>query len=492
MGPGLPIRIKIFSTAVALAGLALLLYLAVGEDWGLRVLAGTAFFIVLIVVTGSFPLPVAPKATTDISTAVLFAGALVLEPGVAVFTAVVGKLLSYLILKNLGNLLHLPGYQHPYHKYPFNLGEAAITTGATSYLFHTFGTSGDFFTPAVIAAAAAMYLANTSLVTVIISLEMKINPFKFWWTGTRANGAAELGLLSFGFLGAVVYQESPWASAALIIPVAIIYVAFSHLASANTRLGETLERLESLQGRIVSSAKLASIGAISLDLAHQIKNPLAIILGRLEGLQDGFEAGTKERRHVDIALEAGWRVQELTQTFTYIGRQEWVALDMRELLEEGLGMAGLKNSKRIETGWSCDDALPKVQGNPVLIREALSNFFSNAMDAVEDGGRIGVEATRDGEYVVVKISDNGIGIPSGEMEHLFEPFHTTKPNGQGLGLFAAKHILEMHRGSVEMQSSLGVGSTVIVKLPLVGPDVPVNPFEEEPSEVNTGSLPVER
>jgi signal transduction histidine kinase len=480
MGQALPIRIKLISVASALAGLALFGYLGVGEEWGMSVLAGVAFFMVLIIVTSSFPLPVAPRAVTDVSTAVLFTGALVLEPGVAVVTAVVGKLVSYLILKNLGDSLHLPGYQHPYHKYPFNLGEVAITTGVTSYLFHTMGTGGEFFTLAVeAAAAAAMYLVNTTLVTVIVSLEMKINPFVFWWMGTRANRAAELGLLSLGFLGAVVYEESPWASAVLIIPVAVIYLAFSHLATANTRLEETLERLKSVQGRIVSTSKLASVGALSLDLAHQIKNPLAIILGRLDGLHDGFGAGTKERRNIDIALDAGWRVQELTQTFTHIGRQEWLSLDMRDLLEEGLGMAGLRTSKRIETRWSCADDMPKVHGNPVLIREALYNFFSNAMDAMDAGGRIGVEVAREGEYVVVKISDDGVGIPAGEMKHFFEPFHTTKPDGQGLGLFAAKHILEMHQGSVEMQSYQGVGSTVIVKLPLVGPEVPVNPFEEE-------------
>jgi len=306
-----------------------------------------------------------------------------LEPGIAVFTAVVGKLFSFLILKNLGDRLNLPGYQHPYYKYPFNLGEIAITTGVTSYLFHTLGSSGEFLTPVIALAAAAMYISNTALVTAVVSLEMKINSLSFWWMGTKENGAAELGLLYSGFLGAVVYEESPWSSAALIIPVSIIYLAFSRLASANAQLAETLERLESLQGRIVSSAKLASIGAISLDLAHQIKNPLAIILGRLEGLQDRLEEGTRERRNVDIAQEAGWRIQELTQTFTYIGRQEWVPMDILHLLDEGLGMAGLRTSKRIETRWSCPDDLPKIQGNPVPIREALSNFFSNALEAVE-------------------------------------------------------------------------------------------------------------
>ena len=344
----------------------------------------------------------------------------------------------------------------------------------------------------IMAAAAAMYISNTALVTAVVSLEMKINPLMFWWVGAKENGAAELSLLSFGFLGAMVYQESPWASVALMIPVAIIYVAFSGMASSNSQLEDALERLEALQGRIVSSAKLASVGAISLDLAHQIKNPLAIMLGRLEGLQDRLEEGTRERRHIDIAQEAGWRIQELTQTFTHIGRQEWVALDIRELLDESLGMAGLMTSKRIETRWSYSDDLPKVRGNPVLIREALSNFFSNALEAVEEGGKISIDATWEGEFVAVRINDNGMGIPSDELKHLFEPFHTTKSQGQGLGLFAAKHILEMHQGSVEIQSSEGSGATVIVKLPVAVAEIEVDSFEDDRAEENIGSLPVEK
>ena len=155
-------------------------------------------------------------------------------------------------------------------------------------------------------------------------------------------------------------------------------------------------------------------------------------------------------------------------------------------------MAGLRTSKRIETRWSCSDDLPKVQGNPILIREALSNFFSNALEAVEDGGQIGIDARLEDEFISVKISDNGVGIPPDVLKHLFQPFHTTKPNGQGLGLFASKHILEMHRGSVEIQSSKGSGSTVKIKLPVVGPEEAVNPFEDEPSAVSTGSLPVKK
>jgi signal transduction histidine kinase len=103
-----------------------------------------------------------------------------------------------------------------------------------------------------------------------------------------------------------------------------------------------------------------------------------------------------------------------------------------------------------------------------LIREALSNFFGNALDAVEDGGQITISAATEQDAVAVRITDNGVGIPADQIPRLFEPLHTTKPQGQGLGLFAAKHILEMHQGTVDIKSSAGDGTTVVVRLPLAG------------------------
>ena len=284
MRPGLPLTVNVYTGLVAVAGAVWLAFLITQESWGSAVIGDSCFFIVLIVVTGSFPLPVARRATADLSTAVLFGLALVLEPGIAVATAVAGKFITYLVINELGDRLKLPSYKYPYYKVPFNLGETAITTAVASVLFHSAGTSGDYLTPFIIPAAAAMYLTNTTLITTVISLESKTNPLQFWWTGTKENGLAELSLLAFGFLGAVVYDQTPWAAAALIIPVAILYLAFSRLAATNARLETALDRVETLHGRILSTAKLASVGAISLDLAHQIKNPLAIVLGRLEGL----------------------------------------------------------------------------------------------------------------------------------------------------------------------------------------------------------------
>ena len=200
-------------------------------------------------------------------------------------------------------------------------------------------------------------------------------------------------------------------------------------------------------------------------MAHQIKNPLAILLGRLETLEDRIAPDNRARRHLDIATHEGWRIQELVQTFTSTAQAQWVPMEISSLVDEAYGIAGLHNRKRVRTQSSYPDGECKVGGNPVLLREAFSNIFANAMDAMKDGGRIDVAATRSEEQVVVRISDSGEGIPA-EMEgHLFEPFHSTKAHGSGLGLFAAKHILELHNGNVEIESKLGKGTTVTVTLP---------------------------
>ena len=315
------------------------------------------------------------------------------------------------------------------------------------------------------AAAAVLYLVNTALVTGAASLQMRLNPLRFWWMGTRENGPAELSLLAFGFLGALAYRESPWTLLALILPVAVVYVAFSRIARTNSQLSEAMRRLESLQGQIANSSKLASIGAISLDMAHQIKNPLTILLGRLENLQDRIPEQSVTRRDLDRAVTAGWRIQELTQNFTSIGNQEPIEIDVGDLLTDAFGMAGIRNHRRIQARWRCQTELPKVAGNPVLLREALTNIFFNAMEAVSQDGKITTDATRVNGTIVIRISNDGSGIPEDVMDHLFEPFYSTKDEGSGLGLFAANHIVEMHRGSVSVHSEEGRGTSVTVTLP---------------------------
>ena len=375
----LPKQLQIYIGLVGLAGVALLAYLVQRVEWDPSTVAETTILTLLVVVAGSFPLPVAPRVKADVNTAVLFGAALVLSPGAAALAGVVGVLTYTSLLRFWGDKLRLPWY-----KYPFNAGQVALLMGLTSAVFQGLSSGDGVLTAMVVPAAAIYYVLNTSLVSGAASIQLGLNPLRVWWMGTREYGPMVLALLAFGFLGAVVYRESPWTVVALFIPVAIIYVAFSKLARTNSQLEEAKNNLEALQGRIVSSSKLASIGALSLDLAHQIKNPLTVVLGRLEGLQDRFADGTKEQHHLETALEAVWRIQQLTQTFAAIGEQKWVSIDLRDMLDEAVGMASIRSRKMYEITRHYQEGMVPIRGNPVLIREALSNLFSNAIEAVHE------------------------------------------------------------------------------------------------------------
>ena len=134
-------------------------------------------------------------------------------------------------------------------------------------------------------------------------------------------------------------------------------------------------------------------------------------------------------------------------------------------MDEAYGMAAIRLQKGIELRREYQAGTLDVSGNPVLIREALSNLIFNAMEAVEENGLITISASPDGSEVKMTISDNGIGIPKSQLVTAFEPFKTTKPDGHGLGLFAAKHIAEMHHGTVGLHSIEGEGTSVTVCLP---------------------------
>lgn len=462
--PGLPRPLRLYIAAVAVAGAAWMARLWVDVDWDAEIALRTGFFVVLVIVSGSFPLPVAPKVKADVTTAALFGAALLLPAGAAAAGGAVAVVAYTFLIRYWGDRLRLPWY-----KYPFNGAATGIYVGVTAFLFHHLSADGGLLTPAIVPAAALMYMANTALVTGAAFLQIGISPLRFWWMGTKENGPAELSLLAFGFLGALAYHGSAWTVLALFIPVAVIYMAFSRLARTNAQLVEASAKLEEMQGRLVSNSKLASIGAMSLDMAHQVKNPLAILLGRLEMLKDRIGPGSAPNRDLEIAMDAGWRLQELVQSFTDVGRRKFVEVDLSALLSEAFGIAGLRVDIKADSTWDCQEGLPRVMGNPVLIREALSNIYCNALEATKEGSLISTSAHSMGGHVVVRIRDDGVGISEAAKAHLFEPFQSTKANGTGLGMFASRHILELHRGSLTVESERGRGTTVTITLPAMVP-----------------------
>jgi signal transduction histidine kinase len=135
--------------------------------------------------------------------------------------------------------------------------------------------------------------------------------------------------------------------------------------------------------------------------------------------------------------------------------------DVIMLLESQANMNGVK----IITRFDSDRTIIYCDENQ--IKQVIINFVKNGIEAMQNGGEMVIQVNRVGEEVVIKFSDQGCGIPEDKLAMLGQPFYTTKPKGTGLGLMISYGIIEHHKGTVSVMSKVGVGTTFVVKLPVL-------------------------
>ena len=275
-------------------------------------------------------------------------------------------------------------------------------------------------------------------------------------------------------------------------------VRTEELGAANAELSRTLSELRAAQGRLVQAEKLASLGRLSSGLAHEIQNPLNFVanfadlnadlagdlLGGLRQLRDGGETpdldaveGDLEaiidntRRVRDHARRADGIVRGLMGHVRDVGTERRPA-DVHELLEQAVSTV-LGGEVRVDRAYA--DHLAPLDVAPGSIQRVFVNLLENARWAVErqaeaSGGRpeIRLETEAFDGGVEIRVTDNGIGIPSADCTRVFEPFFTTKPAGEGTGLglsLAYDIVTEGHGGTLAAHSRQGEGATFVVTLP---------------------------
>jgi len=258
------------------------------------------------------------------------------------------------------------------------------------------------------------------------------------------------------------------------------------VAIENAALYENLKKayqeLKEAQEQVIAQEKLASLGKLSATIAHEINNPLAAVLtyNRLMIKQNRTGRLTPEReediaRYLGIMESETARCGEIVKNLLAFSRQSKISIENKNieeivdrtlaLLSHDLEMKGVKVVKRVDTD------LPEVQCDFKQIQQALLNVVSNASEAMAGGGVLTVRVK--GSIAVrtmeIRVSDTGSGIEKKHLKSVLEPFFTTKEEGKGvgLGLSVVYGIVTRHRGTIEVESEPGEGTTFTIRLPLV-------------------------
>jgi signal transduction histidine kinase/DNA-binding NarL/FixJ family response regulator len=248
------------------------------------------------------------------------------------------------------------------------------------------------------------------------------------------------------------------------------------VASENSRLYEAekqqVAELKRTQAQLIQSTKLAAIGELAANIAHEINNPLTSVLGFASYLAEQVPPGQPWREELDLIQEEAGRARDIVRDLLHFSRQrEFIPqiTDLNVVLEQTLAMVrrqGALDSITLQEDYA--PGLAPVEIDVPRIKQVFLNLINNAVYVMRDrGGSLTIRSSASGDMVQVEVIDTGTGIAPEHMHRIFEPFFTTKPevSGTGLGLSVSLGIVESHGGVIEVQSELGKGSTFTVKLP---------------------------
>lgn len=228
---------------------------------------------------------------------------------------------------------------------------------------------------------------------------------------------------------------------------------------------------EELQRRMLVHEQLTSLGRLAASVAHEVGNPLQSALVCLELCKEDTGISVPTREYLDLAtgeLERMARTMDSLRNLYRPPQINWTTISLNEILRQVARFTqGHLRKARVQIELDLDEHLPPVIGQADSLRQVFLNLTLNALDALRDGGTIRVitrQKATDRACLVV-VQDNGSGMSSEQLAHLFEPFRSGKAQGVGLGLYLSRQIIEQHRGQIEIGSQPGKGTTVTVLIP---------------------------
>lgn len=245
----------------------------------------------------------------------------------------------------------------------------------------------------------------------------------------------------------------------------------AEMASAFNRMTDIIKRNQEMEASLAQQGKMASLGVLSSGVAHEINNPLGVILGYAGYLEGKLAEDDPNYKYIHEIKRESKRCKKIVQDLLSYARTPRPTLeltDLNELLWEIVEFSSNHTDMRgVSIRSSFDRHLPKILLDGDQLRQVAINLILNAGGAMPEGGELLITTTPGPDHTVRAIfRDTGTGIPAENLEKIFEPFYTTKAGGTGLGLAITRQIIEMHHGTITIESEPGHGTTVTMTLPI--------------------------
>ena len=232
---------------------------------------------------------------------------------------------------------------------------------------------------------------------------------------------------------------------------------------------EIIQRNKEIESNLAQQGKMASLGVLSSGVAHEINNPLGVILGYAGYLESKMNENDPNYQYIHEIKRESKRCKKIVQDLLSYSRTPRPTLeltDLNDLLKQIVDFATNHTDMRgVTITTQLAKGLPLVELDGDQMRQVAINLILNAGGAMTQGGILTVSTEAvDNSHVRITFKDNGCGIPAESLEKIFEPFYTTKARGTGLGLAITRQIIEQHHGQIHIDSVIGQGTSVTVTL----------------------------
>jgi len=242
-------------------------------------------------------------------------------------------------------------------------------------------------------------------------------------------------------------------------------------------IDHTQSELDKSRETLLQAEKMAMVGKLAAGAAHSIRNPLTSVKMRLFSLDRTLDLSDSQKEDFDVISEEILHIDTIVQNFLEFSRPPKLKMQKvspSEVVDLVLQLLHHRlESFEVDIKLHRQHPLPEIQADPEQLKEVLVNLVINACESMDGGGLVEIHEEEGsdeslGRVVIIRLADNGPGIPESIQDKIFEPFFTAKEEGSGLGLSIATRIVEEHSGRLDLISKEGEGATFIITLPVMG------------------------